>query len=170
MTAKEYLEPLRFLDREVHMLLTEMERLTDLTDRRQNIIDAYTRITANIANGRVQDDPERSRVEDCAVALTEIERADGDVREGIRLRVAGLDAQIKRLLAYREEAQGRIEQVDKPHYRQVLQNRYINNLKWDTIADVMKYDVRWVLILHGRALQDFDRLLWGNGAVQNTPC
>jgi hypothetical protein len=165
MTAKEYLEPLRTLDREIHMMLVEMERLTDLTDRRQNIIDAYTRITASFANGRVQDDPERSRVEDCAVALAEAERADGSVQEGIRLRVSGLDAQIKRLLAYREEAQDMIGRIGKPHYRQVLQNRYINNLKWDTIADVMKYDVRWVLILHGRALQDFDRLLW-----ENTPC
>lgn len=37
--------------------------------------------------------------------------------------------------------------------RRLLQERYINGRTWEQIADAMMYSYRWILKLHGRALE-----------------
>lgn len=47
-----------------------------------------------------------------------------------------------------------IDQLEDPRLRLLLRYKYIDGLKFETIADLMHYDVRWIHVLHGRALQE----------------
>lgn len=62
----------------------------------------------------------------------------------------------RRLIVYLRETQAiekAVSGVDDPRYRLLLRYRYIDGLKWETIADLMRYDVRWIYRLHGEALR-----------------
>ena len=43
-------------------------------------------------------------------------------------------------------------QLEDGRLRDVMRYRYIDGMKWEQIAVVMRLDYRWVLRLHGRAL------------------
>ena len=42
--------------------------------------------------------------------------------------------------------------VDDPKLRLLLRYKYIDGYKWETISDLMHYELRWVYHLHGEAL------------------
>ena len=63
-------------------------------------------------------------------------------------------AEITRLCAVKRQVNEAIEAVADARRRRVLELRYRNYLRWEQIADVMGYDVRWVYRLHGEALLD----------------
>lgn len=50
-----------------------------------------------------------------------------------------------------------IRQVNDERYMRVLFERYIKGEKWEQIAVNMGYDYRYVLKLHGRALQEVEK-------------
>jgi len=47
-----------------------------------------------------------------------------------------------------------IESVSDPRLRMILRYRYMDGLKWDTIADLMHYEVSSVYKMHGQALKE----------------
>jgi len=62
-------------------------------------------------------------------------------------------AELSRLEAFRSEVRRLIDTVPDAKEWTILTERYINGLKWEEIAVKMHLDYRWVLRLHGRALQ-----------------
>ena len=57
------------------------------------------------------------------------------------------------------EVEDLISRVSDDRYRMVLLDRYISMMRWDDIARLHYYDVRWIYMLHEAALQEVDKLL-----------
>lgn len=53
---------------------------------------------------------------------------------------------------------GEIEQLKDPRHVQLLVLRYVECLTFEQIADEMDYSLRSVYLIHGSALQEFERL------------
>lgn len=71
------------------------------------------------------------------------------------------DALLEREIATdkRKKISNVIRQVNDERYMRVLFERYIKGEKWEQIAVNMGYDYRYILKLHGRALQEVDKIL-----------
>ena len=66
----------------------------------------------------------------------------------------------KQLKRYQQETvaiENAIEGVQDPRLRLILRYKYMDGLKWETIADLMHYEMSWVTRLHGRALQEIEK-------------
>lgn len=56
------------------------------------------------------------------------------------------------LLLVRQDVQRAVASVQNETLRLLLEYRYLNGRTWEQIAVNMQYDYRWVLRLHGKAL------------------
>ena len=66
----------------------------------------------------------------------------------------------KRLKQYTKETlaiEKAVESVQDPRLRLLLRYKYFDGYKWETIADLMHYEVRWLYVLHGQALQAIEK-------------
>ncbi|WMJ84550.1 hypothetical protein ACS3UN_06630 [Oscillospiraceae bacterium LTW-04] len=52
----------------------------------------------------------------------------------------------------RRSIQAAIDTVEDGWLRNLLEYRYIDSLSWDDVAEMMNYDRRWTITLHGAAL------------------
>jgi hypothetical protein len=52
-----------------------------------------------------------------------------------------------------------IELVENEKYREILHDRYILDMGWDSIAPKRKYERRYLHKLHGRALLEVEKIL-----------
>lgn len=66
---------------------------------------------------------------------------------------ARVDAEIELLIATEREIEGVINSVEDSKLRNILYHRYILGNKWEKIACDLHTDYRWLLRLHGKALQ-----------------
>lgn len=114
-------------------------RRDSLIRQTERLYEDATRITQTlspvISHGTKEPDRMASIV--CSLIETYIELA--------------LEAENAKLAA--EKAMAIIAAMEEPTHRTVLHLRYIDGLGWETIAKKMNYDRRWVMRLHGRALQ-----------------
>lgn len=63
-----------------------------------------------------------------------------------------INAEIDKLVEKRKEIEGIIRAVEDNILRTLLEYRYINGKKWEEIAQMMGYDYRYILKIHGKAL------------------
>lgn len=68
-----------------------------------------------------------------------------DVEERIREDICAM-------IKMREDVAFVIDQMEDTRYRSVMDMYYLSGWTWMHIADEMRYDVKWVQRLHGRAL------------------
>ena len=129
MTPKEFLRRARAIDR----------RVDEATERAE-------RIRARLEAGRLSSLTGMPRGgasdwTDTADRLIELEkRINARTRELVRWKLAAIDA---------------IQAVDDGRYRELLELYYIDGFTWEQVAERMGYtDVRWVYVLHGRALKE----------------
>ena len=61
--------------------------------------------------------------------------------------------EMKELDETRSEIEEAIREVPNEIYQEILERRYINGQHWELIAVEMNYDYRWILRLHGKALE-----------------
>lgn len=59
----------------------------------------------------------------------------------------------------RNEIRNVILRVGDHNLSHILRRRYIDGKTWEEIAVEMNYTYRWTLTLHGRALEEVDRIL-----------
>lgn len=65
----------------------------------------------------------------------------------------------KRLKQYQKETlaiETAIEDLKDPRLRLLLRYKYMDGLRWETIADIMHYEIRWIYELHGQALKELE--------------
>lgn len=128
--AKAYLWRVRDAERELKRLEEEYEQAkSDILHLKAMEYDKD-----RVSNSRIGD------LSDAIAAL-----------EGYAERIA---KQWDKLIALREDAKARIEQIEDGRYRDVLMRRYLQGQSWEWIAAGMGYDLRWVFRLHGKALRD----------------
>lgn len=126
---KEYLARYRVVDNEINDLLREKEKLMAI----------LTRTTTELT-GVPRGNGEKDKLSTGVGKLIELNRK--------------IDEKIDHLANMRAEMVSCIDALPNDTYRRVLKLRYIEGLKWDSIADIMHYDTdgKRIFSLHGKAL------------------
>lgn len=132
MTAKEYLRQYGQLKREVLRLI----------DERQRWVDLATRITPAYSDAPKGGQSGDGKIPAAVEKIVEQERR--------------IDARFRELMALLDEIEGKIAGIEDGRQREILRQRYLGGQKWEEIAKEMHLDYRWVLRLHGRALQKIE--------------
>ena len=92
-------------------------------------------------------------------ALSDMPKAQSNENriEAITEKIIEVESQINdeldELLSVRTEIENVINQIPNETYQELLERRYIQGQRWERIAIEMMYDYRYVLKLHGKALQ-----------------
>jgi Ribonuclease G/E len=134
MKSKDYLEQIRILDRLINNKLQELEQLEALA----------TKVTSVNSGDRVQASGSQDKMADTVIKILELKQE--------------INADIDRLVDLKCEIIPMIDAVQDADLIDVLYKRYIQGKKWEEIALEMHYTFRWVLKLHGRALQKIDMI------------
>lgn len=126
---KAYLQKYRAADDEINDLLREKER----------IMSRLTRMTTSIS-GMPHGGGESDKMTDGVAKVIKLE--------------SEIDRKVDALCDFRDELQAQIGKIQREDFRRVLNLRYIQGLKWDSVADIMHYDIdaKKVFMLHGQAL------------------
>lgn len=136
MTAKQYLQEYRRCKFKIKRLREQLQALNDLID--------------GLSSPQVDGDRVQSSHNPDAIGENVAKRSD--LAETLELEIHVAIEVMKRI-------EGTIEQIQNVDYQAVLQKRYISLKTWEVIADEMHYSGRWVLVLHGRALQEVEKLI-----------
>lgn len=128
MTAKEYLSRYGEISREILALL----------DERQKLEDMLLRLSPNLNANRVQGGP----LPTPGAAIEKLVDLDSVIA-----------AQVEQLKQTRRAISERINAMENPRHRMILQFKYLDNLSNTRIADRTGYDERHVRRLHKAALE-----------------
>lgn len=131
MTAKEYLWRVRDAEQELRQLEMEYKQTRDDMLHLKAIEYDKERVST-------------SRIGDLSDAIAALEQYAEDV-----------NAQWDRLIALRKAAKVLIDRVPDGRYRAILLGRYLYGQSWEQVAVGLGYTYRYVLWMHGKALQSF---------------
>lgn len=133
MEAKEYLERLLFLDKEISSKIATIQSLKSLAEK----------CTATLS-----DMPKSQGVkskEDIIIKKIILEQE--------------MDLNVNQLIDHKKEAMKRIEGLNQPIYKILLWERYINGKSWVRIAQNLNYSNMQIHRLHSSALKEFQKML-----------
>ena len=133
MEAKEYLERLLFLDKEISSKIATIQSLKSLAEK----------CTATLS-----DIPKSQRLktkEDIIIKKIILEQK--------------LDLNVDQLIDHKKEAMEKIEGLKQPIYKILLWERYINGKSWVRIAQNLNYSNMQIHRLHSNALKEFQKML-----------
>ena len=66
-----------------------------------------------------------------------------------------VNTRIREMCQMKRRAIDMIDRVEDGRYRELLDCYYLKGMTWEQVAEAMGYkDVRWVYVLHGRALKE----------------
>jgi hypothetical protein len=132
MNIKQYLSQALYLDERINSKLEQVHSLREMATKANAVIsDAPPSGTRNF-----------HRLEDVICKMIDLENE--------------INADIENLIKLKQEIGVLINAVPNPTYRTLLELRYLCFKTWDAIAGIMHYDRRYVLKVHGRALQEAD--------------
>jgi hypothetical protein len=135
LTAKEYLQQVNDLDRQINIDMQEACRLRSIAEK----------ITATYSPDKVQSSGSASRLEDATLKLLALEDSIID----------SIHAKVKK----QNEVKAVIGRVRDARQREVLEHRYLLGKKWEQICVDMHYEWRQVHYLHSRALKDVGQII-----------
>jgi DNA-directed RNA polymerase specialized sigma24 family protein len=130
MTTKEYLQQYRNAEDDINIKLDQIHQFRELA----------TKTTQTLTEDNVQSSGSEDKVSAIVSKIVDMERE--------------VDAEIDRLATIKHNVELTISSVPNISQRKILTLRYINGLRWEEIAVRLSYHYRWVLELHGRALQE----------------
>jgi hypothetical protein len=133
MTAKEYLNQLISIERLIQLKTTERERLMALA----------TKVTSALNDCKVETSPDNTKTQNIIIKMAEL-------REEI-------EEQASRYTALYRKIEEEIDDIEDDRYKILLMMRYMKGASFSDIADKLGYEKRWTLVLHKRALQDFEK-------------
>lgn len=135
-------------------------------NRAKQYLMEYTKLRKRII--RLED--QINEIEEQALKITSW--ADGDrvqsshnpdkigqiVAKKLDLEADALD-EIDLMLDKMYEVEAVLRKLHNPDYAQLLQYHYIRGMTWDAISDKMHYSKRWIQTLHGRALDEVNKII-----------
>ena len=134
MTAKEYLRQLLNLERLISAKSLECER-----------IDAMSKeVTSVLSDCKVDSSHDEGKQADIVIRVIELKE--------------DIERQVAKYLTLRSQISKEVDLIEDVRYKSLLIMRYISGLKFDDIAEKMKYGKRWTLRLHKEALEAFDKV------------
>lgn len=129
VSAKNYLSQGKWIEQEIKCLQEEREELFAKTLKNPIWSDM------KVQSSRTKD------TEDIYIILTEY--ADW------------IASKYNELVKKRYEISKELDKLEDKQLQYLLRMRYVMGFKWETIAEVMGYDERYIYKLHGKALQYF---------------
>lgn len=132
MTPKEYLSQVAMLNHRIEIKNKQLE------DARRRLLSSRG---LQYDKERVQNTPRMDPVGDSVIRFRELE---------IRIR-----EMTDRYIAQRDMITDQINSMNDDAFIRILSMRYIDNLKFKSIAHKMGYTEQYVIVLHGKALQAF---------------
>lgn len=133
MTAKEYLNQLTSIEKLIQVKTTERERLMALA----------TKVTSALSDCKVETSPDNTKIQNIIIKMAEL-------REEI-------EEQASRYTTLYRKIEEEIDDIEDDRYKILLIMRYMKGASFSDIADKLGYEKRWTLVLHKRALQDFEK-------------
>lgn len=133
MTAKEYLNQLASIEKLIQVKTTERERLMALA----------TKVTSALNDCKVEASPDNTKTQNIIIKMAEL-------REEI-------EEQASRYTSLYRKIEEEIDDIADDRYKILLIMRYMKGASFSDIADKLGYEKRWTLVLHKRALQDFEK-------------
>lgn len=130
MTPKEYLQQYRDASR----------RVAAAEEHREELRAMATRITPNYSS---EGGGTHQSGDKLGAAVARIIDAEAKVA-----------AEIELMIATKKDIENTINAVNDERLKDILYSRYICGKKWEQIAVDMNIEYRWLLRLHGRALQE----------------
>ena len=138
MTTKEY--------------LTQVRKLRILIDQRERELESLRAARFGCANGV-----------DYGRIPVKGSRREGGSFEQASIKALDLEGEIAGLIEQYNELRhtiiGQIQQLEKLEHMQILYKRYVEEKRWEQIADEMGYDSVYIRSLHGKALFAFGLLI-----------
>ena len=135
MKAKEYLMQAKYLSLRIKAKANRLQELRDLAV-------TVTQVMTDMPKAKSSS---TSRMEDTIVKIVDYQNE--------------ITEDMERLVSLQKEISSRIGQLGKSEYQVILNDRYLEGMDWQEIADDMHYTVRWVQSLHGEALIAMQELL-----------
>ena len=135
MDAKEYL-----------MKITHDESVINAKKLR---LEALRDIAEHVSGPVFSDMPKVKRRSDSPVAEAIIEAAT------LEKEIENDELSLNRMKVFMLELIGDIKD---PNEESVIIERYFNHSSWEDIAKRLYYSVRWIYVLHGRALQKLNAM------------
>lgn len=133
MTAKEYLEQVRTLDRAIDAKLVQLDVLRSLS----------TRTSAILSNMPRAGNPKS--LEDTIVRIVTMEQE--------------VDEAVDRLVLLKHEITDILQLLPDVEWQKVLAYRYLEYENWKGIATALQYSGRYIYKVHDRALEMFETVL-----------
>lgn len=136
MKAKEYLQQLKLLDVKID------QKLKQAGDLRQM---AQVTGALDCSKDRVQTSPSEDSLSNAVIRYLSLEEE--------------IDRQIDQFVDLKNLIINQIQELKDVNYVQVLFKRYVEYKALEVIAVEMGYTYQYVRILHGHALQDFEKII-----------
>lgn len=140
MTAKEYLSQAKYLDARINAKIKQVGALNVLATSATTALSGMPR---NPNHGR-------STMADCVTKIVDLQTE--------------INADIDELVDLKREITRTIKALADTEYQTILERRYLVFEPWEKIAAGMGYDLRYLLKLHGRALEAVQAILPKNDA------
>lgn len=125
--------------RSYRYLKSEVERLEEELAEWRSKAEKMTRELSGMPSGSGGGD----KVPACVEKIWELERK--------------LSAKLSDMVEQRQAIERAIESLPNKQ-KQLMRYRYIDGMKWENVAVEMNMEYRWVLRIHGRALQEICKL------------
>lgn len=125
--------------RSYRYLKSEVERLEEELAEWRSKAEKMTRELSGMPSGSGGGD----KVPACVEKIWELERE--------------LNAKLSDIVEQRQAIERAIEALPDKQ-KQLMHYRYIDGMKWEKVAVEMNMEYRWVLRIHGRALQEICKL------------
>lgn len=142
MTTKDWFRSIRGIDARVRAMEAQKERFMSLAMRAG---------VGSFEATRVSGTGNRSRVENGVIDSVDI---DDEISRDIQA-----------MLRMRQDVVFVISEIEDVRLREVLTMYYLSNWTWMHIADERGCDVRWVHVLHAKALAEARKVLSKNQAL-----
>ena len=159
MTTEQFLNSLRFIDNEIQALNLERTRISD---QRQSILD-LAESWGGLSGVCIQSMP-GSKTESLGIRLALVD--DDLATQKAKQYAERIRRKLAELLDRKLIALQVIENVPDAKFRTLLELRYLNNLKWSSVADVMGYTEDWVQFkLRRQVIDAFEQAAKESGKI-----
>ena len=137
MDTKQYLEQIHRLDKQIQNKLSEIYQLKTMA----------CSVSVSNDSERVQTSVRNDKLEKVVAKIVDMERET--------------DSLVDTFIEKRNHIINQIDKIENTDYYHILSMRYVGNNTYEEIAKNTNWSIRKVFSLHGKALQEFERL-YGN--------
>lgn len=137
MDTKQYLNQVERLGKQIQNKLSEIYQLKTMA----------CSVSVSNEKDRVQTSPDKDRLGSTVAKIVDLEKET--------------DRLVDEFVEKRNHIIGQIDSMDNVDYYHILSLRYVSRNTFDDIADKTGWSIRQVFKLHGRALQEFEKLYGG---------